>query len=227
MIAVATLLLTGCSGDRTDHRPSPGAPDRRPSNVRLDQRPFKQLKSDEPGGPRHRRPLPSRPTNEQLTASSELGANRAGAERFAILVNHALEDQTSDSPTDVLDEYGADLPPEAVAALDETRSLPGNHVVPGSRSFVRSTLRETASGSEATVFVVEKIASPALGDAPGEPFVFWAQTRLTVAWAVGRWKLTDYQSAGASEYPKFSKWTWRDTMDSGRGWRRFDVAGSD
>jgi hypothetical protein len=139
-------------------------------------------------------------------------------------MNHALEDQTHGSFGDVaLDKYSDGLPSAAIASVNETRSLPGDRVVSGSRSFVRSTLSATADGAVATVFLVEKIKSPALGDAPGQPFVFWVQTRLTLTWAGGRWMLADYQSAGASEYPRFSKWTWRGAMDSGRDWRRFDV----
>ncbi len=189
-------------------------------------RSFRQLDADQPGGPRHRAPFNSEPTSDQVADASRAEPTRRDAETFAVLVSHAIEDQTEDSIADaLLNQYVDELPADSVRTIKENRDFPGNRVVPGSRSFVRSLIRESAEGYEAVVLVVEKIESPTLGDAPDQPFVFWAQSKLVVVWSDSEWALKDYQSAGASEYPEFSKWTWRGTMNSGRDWRRFDVAG--
>lgn len=223
LAAVAVvLLLTGCRADDHDSDPTCPAFDSLP--IAPDHPPFRPLDRDQPGGPRNLGSYAARPTLDELTAAARDGSDRRAAETFAILVNHALEDQTTGSFGDsVVADFGAEVPCDATQTIDEIRSFPSSRIAPGSRSFLRSSRRTTDRGAETVVYIVEKITSPDLFEAH-KRFVYWAQTRLTLAWADERWTITDYDNAGASERPKFSKWTWRDTMDSGRDWRRFDVA---
>jgi hypothetical protein len=226
LVSVILLLLVGgCNAiGRDDGR----QPDSDPTDgiSEAARRTFRPLDVDQSGGPRHVRPIPAEPTGAELDEAARSGPTRLSAETFAALLHHALCDQTSGSQGDsVVSDFGDDLQADSVASIEETRMFPGDRIVPGGRSWLRSSIRTTSSGTEAVVYVVEKIEAPtSFLSKRRDPWVYWAQATLSLGWSGEEWRLVDYQSAGASENEKFSVSTWRGTMDSGRGWRRFDVA---
>jgi hypothetical protein len=229
LVGVTLLLLAACSvGDRDDNQTSSSSTHSNADETETTKRPFRTLDTDEPGGPRHVRPITAEPSSEILDAAAHAPPTRLSAETFAILINHAIKDQTHGSRGDsVLTEFGRDVPADSIASVEETRMFPGDRIVPGGRSWLRSSFRTTSAGTEATVDVVEKIEAPTSAlSTPDDSYIYWARATLTLAWAEDQWHLVDYQSAIASEYEHFSNNTWRGVMDSGHDWRRFDVAGA-
>jgi hypothetical protein len=186
-----------------------------------DPRPFREVSSDSPGGPVHREPLPASPGSVEVERAAVVGKRRVDAERFAILLSHALVDQTDGSAGDAFRDYLADsTPQEAVSGIEWHRAWPGMHVVSGSRSWLRS-VRVDGANSYA-VYVVLKVSVPR-SSAAGDEYVSWTGNRLAVAFLDDQWRLVDYQQTGVSESEEFSEWTWEGSMNSGRGWRRVSV----
>ena len=141
-------------------------------------------------------------------------------ERLAVLLNHAIEDQTTQSArAEALDAMGADARAEARDTISTIPPFEGARVVDGSRSWIRSQF--TPNGL--TVRLVELIEVPGLGT-PGEPFRFWSDSTVVLRRDDGQWWLHDFQRAVASESVEFSERVWRTVMNSGQGWRHFKVA---
>lgn len=233
VVAVLLMLTGSCSADRdvdpggsesTSASHSAG-PDNPPPEVKY--REAKKLATDQPGGPTYRTAIPAEPTKDQLQTAARATATRADAERFAIILHHALQDQTSDSVQDSARQYlSPDLPDASRDYLDGlSLSLwKDTRIVPGSRSWLRSKEVSTSDqGPVVQVQLVEQIECPGLGNGPGDPFVYWGSYLITLVATAGDWVLTDIQSTGGSEYETFSPYTWKEDMDSGKGWRRFDV----
>lgn len=216
------LLLSACdSNDQGSGPPEEG----HPSTQDVSRRPLHNLSRDQPEGPAHDDPIDPEPSAAELDSAAVGDPTRSDAEVFAILVNHAIKDQTAGSQGDaVVDAFARDLPPDSTSTIAENRTIPGNRVVPGSQSWIRSKVANVLSATTALVHLVEKIESPAFGG-PRRPYVYWSEAVLTVERDGDRWWLVDYQTGIASERARFSAAAWHDVMDSGRGWRRFDVAG--
>ncbi len=229
-VLALVVLATGCSdrdGASTGSEPAgasgqPASDD--PGEVEV--RDFEKLARDQPGGVEHREAFPAEPTADELTEAARDTGSRTGAERFAIVLLHGLEDQTAGTARDTAEDLvAADLPADGRFYLDNLRSWKDSRVVPGSRGWLRSQEIEPADGASRSVLVqlVEKLEVPALGDGPGEPFVSWGSFLMTVTATADGWMLTDLQEAGASEYETFSPYMWEAALDSGKGWRRFRV----
>lgn len=184
-------------------------------------RPYERLSSDQPGGPS---PVPSAPTEpdpEQIQTAASSSSTRADGERIAILLNHALENQSSpDTRVAALDRLGPDTSLRARQEIGAIPTLPGTRVVPTTQSWIRSV----TDGETVKVRLVEQVEAPALGE-PGEPYRLWIDNTLTVAHGDYGWRLIDFQRAVASESVEFSEPVWRMVMSSGRDWRRFAVGG--
>lgn len=155
-----------------------------------------------------------------VATAASAADTRAAGELFAILLNHAIEGQTDASAREqAIESLAADARPEARQEIDSILPLEGTRMVPGSRSWIRSTLRSGVL----TVRLVELIEVPAVGS-PGQPFRPWCDNKLVVTRIGGQWRLIDFQRAIASEKAKFSPSTWSGVMNSGKGWRRFEVS---
>lgn len=232
-IGAATLLgmvaIAACSTDS----PTPsGASTRMPStpssevpaSAPTSERPYVKLSSDDKNGPLHTAQYPAEPDESDVLRAARNAADRAGAEAFAITLNHALESQTGKVATGSWDEYLArDLPADSRAEIKTMARWQGARVVPGSRSWIRSQSVDGSRGLAFRVQLVELIEVPELGDGPGEPYVLWGDNQLTVRLSGDAWVVDDLQRSVASESKKFSPYTWKGTMDSGVGWRRINV----
>lgn len=236
--AVGLMVVTAaCSGDggasppdadstSTTHSQDRGqgsSPGNPPPEIEV--RDFKKLAKDEPGGVKYRTAIPAEPTEAQLEEAVKATRSRADAERFAIILHHALEDQTADSAQEIAHRYlSPDLPADSRFYLDNLKAWKDTRVVPGSRSWLRSAdVSKPGESLVVQVHLVEQLETPGLGDGPADPFVSWGSFLMTVEATTDGWLLTDLQEAGASEYETFSPYTWEAALDSGKGWRRFEV----
>lgn len=227
MIAVSSLSCTG------EGSSEPPGQDRgtlaNPSNsteagavpIEDDPRPFAAPARDQPGGPAHAETVPAEPTADDLARAASGQGDRLGAEVFALTLSHALEDQTEQQGNELFERYlSTDLPQPARDTIARARRFPGNRYMPGVSAWLRS--QEEPEG-RFVVQLVELVESPALGDVEGEPFLFWSENLLTVAPGSDGWELVDFQEQGMSEGRDFGPYTWKDRMDSGRGWRKVKI----
>jgi hypothetical protein len=183
-------------------------------------RPYKRLPSDQPGGVPSIPSAPTAPGAREIGTAASSSSARADGERIAILLNHALENQTApETRAAALDRLGPDTSALARQEIDAIPVLPGTRMVPGTQSWVRSV----TDGETVTVRLVEQAEVPALGE-PGEPYRLWTDNTLTVAHGDDGWRLIEFQRASASETVEFSDAAWRMAMDRGRDWRRFTVS---
>ncbi len=184
--------------------------------------PLKPLESDDPNGPEHARSFESRPSGADLAEVSRTSDTRRSAEEFAILFNHALEDRSPASAgSEAVATFTVGLTPQEITWIEESRPalVEDAQVVPGSRSWIRSVVQVEAS-TAVDVYLVEK-AKALFSASQADPLVYWSRARVSLIWTDGRWVVTDYKSAVASEGPRFSPGTWDVIMDRGVGWRRF------
>lgn len=179
------------------------------------------LDDDQPGGERID-DVPAIPQVSDIEQLSRSSATRQNGERFALLLSHALEDETDgEGALDVLGRFGADTNSRVRDAIRSRGVVPGSRVVAGSRSWLRSRVLDNDAMSM-IVRVIEKVDVPAFGS-PGDPFIFWVDNTFEIEHRAGRWMLVGLDSAAASDSERFSPATWRLIMDSGRGWRRVPV----
>lgn len=98
--------------------------------------------------------MPAEPSQAELDDAASAGTTRADAEQFAILLVHALHDQTDDGLHDGARRFLADqLPADTRSYLDGLGAWKDTRVVPGSRSWLRS--EEVATAQDAPVVTWE------------------------------------------------------------------------
>lgn len=213
-VLIAVAFIGGCgveSGDERGDGSVTGSTGNESGAGRVDR--LHALAHDQPGGPSYSAALLSSPSESQLSTAAQGDGSRGSGERFAILMTHAITDTTS--PDSGFESFLVDgFSSAAMRGIDENRKFSGIRVVPGSRSWLRSSFEGNGDG---VVYLLVNFEIPKIG------FSAWDEVRVEVTRDGSGWVVSDYRAVGAAETAKPSKPIWETTFDSGRGWRRVPV----
>ncbi|MBC7631039.1 hypothetical protein [Aeromicrobium sp.] len=223
LLASFILALSGCTPSAEDKnmnepaRTESAAAEPAPS-LNGTVRPDLRIVGDEPGGASVS-PAPAEPNSSQLDLAASAAPSRGDAERIAILLNHAIEDQTAGTArAEALELLDANATDAARATITALPAFPGSRMTAGSKSYIRSGEKNGA----VEVRLVELVEVPALGTSE-QPYQLWTDNTLVMSHDGDRWLLQDFRREVASETREFKAAVWRTVMDMGRGWRRFTV----